>query len=377
MPPHLKPKTRIASIQVCRGLAALAVVMAHLHNVEMKYFDSNSLHAFQYGVGGVDLFFVISGVVISAVTAGRFGDVRNATRFLYQRFVRIYPIYWIYTAIVLGAYLFNPLWINASGGHHVDILQSFLLIPTGVPMLLLQGWTLTYEIYFYLVFFLLLLFCPERYLLWIMLFWGSSALAVHFLLHPGQPILAMLFSPLIFEFLLGCLLFSIYKRASLHPAAGVVLIGLSLLVLLGIATLTVHGHHSNQEWIEFSPQNRLLAYGVFSFLFLLGIMELERSRIILFAAPLIALGDWSYSIYLSHTIVLKIVSHLFDRYFPRLTYSMGWVTGISLPAVLVAGYLSFNFIERPLMALLYKPSPRPVTALPHARGADQKVSASG
>ena len=84
---------------------------------------------FQYGILGVDLFFVISGVVISAVTVGKFSSARNAGTFLYHRFARIYPTYWVYSALVLAAFLYNPLWINAASGHHVDILPSFLFQP--------------------------------------------------------------------------------------------------------------------------------------------------------------------------------------------------------------------------------------------------------
>src|ERR1700721_85744 len=90
-------KHRLVSIQVCRGLAAIFVVLAHLHNVELKYFRTNIMGIFQYGVLGVDLFFVISGIVISAVTVGKFSNRRYARTFLYHRLARIYPVYWIYS----------------------------------------------------------------------------------------------------------------------------------------------------------------------------------------------------------------------------------------------------------------------------------------
>ena len=95
-------------------------------------------------------------------------------------------------------------------------------------------------------------------------------------------------------------------------------------------------------------------------------MELERSRLVSFTGPLVAVGDWSYSMYLSHTIVLKAVFHAFTAYAPAL--SIGWVVLVSIPAVLAVSYASFTFVERPLIALLYKPSRRPIAPLPHARG---------
>lgn len=132
---------RILSIQAFRGIAAMLVVFLHLHHVERKYFASDTLGAFQYGWIGVDLFFLISGVVISLVTAGKFQDRGNAFRFLYHRLARIFPIYWFYYLIILAAYLYNPLWISAATGHHLDLLPSILLIPCS-SMVVGQAWTL-------------------------------------------------------------------------------------------------------------------------------------------------------------------------------------------------------------------------------------------
>lgn len=98
-------QNRIVSVQVCRGLAAVLVILAHLDNVESKYFSTRMMSNFQYGVSGVDLFFIISGFVISLVTVGKFGGGRKAAVFLYHRFARVFPIYWIYSLIVLLAFL--------------------------------------------------------------------------------------------------------------------------------------------------------------------------------------------------------------------------------------------------------------------------------
>ena len=346
-------RKRIVSIQVCRGLAALLVVFAHLHNVERKYFPTNFMGLFQFGDLGVDLFFVISGVVISTVTVGKFGDRKQAFKFLYHRFARIYPIYWFYTALVLVVYLYNPLWINASGGHHVDVVQSFLLIPTEVPMLLLQGWTLTYEVYFYLIFFVLLLFSSERLAPWLLIGWTALLLVLDRAIHPANPVAGVILSPAILEFLAGCLIFHLYHRVRLHPRTGEVLLTASLLWAAGIVLWTRHAHGSNAEWIEDATMTRVAVYGVFAVLFLSGLMELERTRLISFAAPLVAIGDWSYSIYLSHTIVLKICSHIITR-FPYFHYTILVLAAFSLVLVVQVGFLSFEWIERPLMRFFYE-----------------------
>jgi len=370
-PPHLNPKSRIVSIQVCRGLAALLVVLAHLHNLEVKYLTSNRLGMLQYGVSGVDMFFVISGIVISAVTAGQQPDLKNAAKFLYQRFARVFPIYWIYSALVLAAFLHNPLLVNAESGHRVHILASFFLLPTDMPMLLVQGWTLSYEVYFYSVFFLLLLFCPERFRLPAVLLWVAAALALYFSAHVHTPLFACLTSPLLLEFLVGCLLYQLYRRTRLHPYAGVALLSAAVLGFTFVVRWTTHAHGSDQQWIEYSPLFRSTFYGSVAALFVFGLMELERSRLVSFTGPLVAIGDWSYSMYLSHTIVLKLVFHACTVYAPAL--SIVPIALVSLLAVLVISYASFTFLERPLLRLLYKPSRRPAV-LPHARGEQVPVS---
>jgi peptidoglycan/LPS O-acetylase OafA/YrhL len=275
----------------------MLVVFVHLSNVERKDFSSHLTGIFAFGNLGVDLFFVISGVVISMITVGKFSNPRSAGTFLKHRIFRIFPVYWFYCVIFLAGYLYNPLWFNNSTGHRVDIVQSFLLIPTNASMLIMQGWTLSYEMYFYLTFFLLLLFVSERLVPVFLSIWGAAIVAAALLIvDPKSPLLALVTSPLILEFLAGCLVFHVYRKASLHPRVGTVLVTMSILWLSLIVFWTYYAHGSDQLWIQNSRWARPASYGVFAALFLLGIMELERSNFIRFARPFEAIGDWSYSI---------------------------------------------------------------------------------
>lgn len=360
--PHTSPspaptlKRRIVSIQVGRGLAALVVVLAHLHNVELKYFYTHFLDSFQFGVLGVDLFFVISGVVISSVALGKFGSAPNALNFIYNRLARIFPVYWVYSAVVFAAFLYDPLWINANSGHQVDVLPSFLLIPTSHPMLIMQGWTLTFELYFYVVFALLLLF-PGRWAKYVLVLWGALEIALRLYTHDvGSPIVQILMSPLIFEFMAGCVIYWIYSRARLHPSAGVILVTLSLVWFGWLYVLTLRFHGFNQDWIEHSIVLRPEFYGVFAAMFLLGLVELERTNLIRFSQPFAKLGDWSYSIYLSHLIVIELFGRMFVHLVGAGPYVMLAVVAVTLPAVILVGYLSFRLVETPLLRLLYRPS---------------------
>ena len=69
---------KIQNIQALRGIAVLLVVVFHLTFIETKYGGPATLlpDFFTYGMSGVDMFFVISGFVMVAVTRGKFTDIR-------------------------------------------------------------------------------------------------------------------------------------------------------------------------------------------------------------------------------------------------------------------------------------------------------------
>lgn len=73
---------RIQNIQGLRGVAVLFVVLFHLVPIEQKYGGSKAIlpSLFHYGTFGVDLFFVISGFVMVAVTRGRFKQQKQALK---------------------------------------------------------------------------------------------------------------------------------------------------------------------------------------------------------------------------------------------------------------------------------------------------------
>jgi exopolysaccharide production protein ExoZ len=343
------PSRRIVSIQVCRGLAALLVVLAHLHGIEWTHFASQHLRLFGYGDIGVDIFFVISGIVIASVAAGKFGNPQNAVVFLYHRLARIFPIFWIYNSLSLLANHLAPL-AGSTHQRSLNLLPSYLLIPTHLPMPLFQGWTLSFEVYFYLAITLLLL-VPERIAPWLLAIWGVAVVALK--LHIGlSPILMvqLLISPSVLEFLAGYALFHLYRRSRLHPAAGILLLAASVLLLVGIILYDNPGAIVNHPW------KRPLLYGTFSVLLLSGALELERSQIIRYLPVFKSIGDWSYSIYLSHVLVLSLVAYLTERLLPY-PVSLFVIAIIGLPAVLLTGYLSYTYIERPLLHLLYKSAP--------------------
>ena len=116
-----------------------------------QYYDYIPLgNVFGFGHAGVDFFFVLSGFIITHVHRRDLGRPAALGRFCARRFVRIYPLYWVVSAIVIGLALFSPDWATRLQPSY--IIASLLLLPHGQDPLLGVGWTLEHEMLFYLAF---------------------------------------------------------------------------------------------------------------------------------------------------------------------------------------------------------------------------------
>ena len=194
------------SLQALRGVAALGVVLFHLLPFEAKYLPGATIvpSGFSAGRAGVDLFFVLSGFLAVWTTLGPAG-AGAAQRFLLRRVTRIYPTYWIYCIPLIAAGLGAPGGLFGAG--RPDLAASLLLVPNAAPPLLLVAWTLEFEVYFYLVFAVLIwtrLARRERILA--LAGWGCAVAVVRLALQPSRSdaVLDAVLSPLVLEFLAGC-----------------------------------------------------------------------------------------------------------------------------------------------------------------------------
>lgn len=189
---------KLYNIQALRGVAVLLVVLFHLKAIEKKYGGNNTIlpDFFDFGIFGVDLFFVISGFIMVVVTKGKFQNTKQAFLFLYHRASRIYPTYWVYSILVLVVLIIRPSLVNNSQGNQTDILASFLLWPSETLPLVMVGWTLIHEMYFYLGFFIILLMAPEKNVLKALTLWLFGVLLSNLILQTHNPVIKLIINPL-------------------------------------------------------------------------------------------------------------------------------------------------------------------------------------
>ena len=354
-------RSPLYSIQALRGIAALMVLFFHLFELQsLTPGNPKDLidGPWARGYAGVDLFFVISGFIMVYITDRQTGRAATAGRFIYNRITRIYPLWWLLSAILVAYYFIStgravsPDLSSQINGESMYILRSFLLIPQDIPPLNGLGWTLIHEMYFYVIFAVLLLI-PARmryYGLWI---WGAvTALlfGLGFASYQAGSVLQLSASLLTLEFLAGA------------GAAWLILRGHILAPKLCLALGTIGAVVALLFYKERGPDlmlwGRVAVYTLPFALIIYGAVALERAGKLSVPRPLVRLGDWSYSLYLSHLLVLgviiRILPKLSDSLAPTSSGVLGNLVfiglGLTLP-ILVAAIFYYG-AERPLLKFM-------------------------
>lgn len=329
------------SIQVLRGVAALMVVVYHLHDVEQAFGRGHAVldGVARFGYAGVDIFFVISGFVIAVIANDQFASPRNASRFLLHRGVRILPPYWFYTSLVVALSILVPGVLNADSADK-SIVASYLLWPqAGFPWLPV-GWALSYQAYFYLaVAIAIACIQARRFTLFLGAWAVMIALAQCRPWHlPWQQVMA---SPMGWEFIAGAWIGLHGKQLPAHLASLMFWLGV-LGFLLGVALLDKFGIYDHP------PLLRTAVFGSCSAWMVLGLVRGEVVHPHRTHRTLENIGDASYSIYLSHLFVLKLLGHLWMRTGMNQSVCSHLVfTAVALAASVAVGMLSYRWLELP------------------------------
>ncbi|WP_119255157.1 acyltransferase family protein [Shinella zoogloeoides] len=330
-----KSRGTLYGIQYLRALAALAVVLFHA--------AERSGHAFAIGAAGVDVFFVISGFIMWVIVERR---PVTPGRFLAERIRRIVPVYWLATGVMVAgalAGLFPNLVLTA--GH---VAASLFFVPARSPSsgelwpVLVQGWTLNYEMFFYAAFAACLLL-PARLRLPVMAAGFCLLVAFGLAVDGDAPLFVTYTRPIILEFVAGMLIGRLWLAGRVpgrSAALGLIGLGLAGFAVIGLFRLPF------DEW----------TCGPLACMLVCGTAALDRhGGIARFTVPAM-LGDASYSIYLWHTFAISVVAKIGAK--AALPPSL--VLLLSACAGVAAGLCAYRLVERPLLRA--KPAARPVPA---------------
>ncbi|MEQ8268834.1 MAG: acyltransferase [Parvibaculum sp.] len=347
---------RLESIQVLRAVAALAVIWSH-STLELLRFTDVDLRSFSslssMGRTGVDIFFVISGFVMVYVSSRHFQKGHEASRFLFKRVVRVVPIYWFYTSLILGVALLAPNLLRNFELSWAHVAASYFFIPFPTPgddgfhPLLGVGWTLNYEMFFYVLFAPFLFLAREKGILALAALFVAIVLAGQ-LLTPSAGAFWFWSRPIILEFAGGCLLALAFLRGWRFSTLWAVLI-----VASGLGWLV----YVAEYWNEGGLDARLFVTGVPSILIVAGIALRRRTgddgKTSMASRAFVHLGDASYSLYLVHMFVIRTLTKLVPVDLLGVIYPFVYMIAVFALCILAAT-LSYRLIERPANSGLRK-----------------------
>ena len=316
----------IGNLQVIRAFAALNVVLLHSlftansYELPTRYFAA--LNKSEWGNSGVDLFFVVSGFVMIYT---QWQKPKSAYEFFKNRIIRIIPLYWALTFLFATIYILMPTVFRDTSitiTHYVSSLLFVSNIVADKNPLLFMGWTLEYEMLFYALFSLGIMF-PSK--------------LVKFLFPAIVLVLLSLFTRLDFivlEFIFGMIAAVIFLKVPKIKFALPVF--LASVIVLGIDVFAETQLH------------RALKWGVPSFFVVLSACYLPQLK----NRALIMLGDASYSIYLIQIFTIAIFYKL-TRWVPDFVPNdLIIVACVTFTAI--AGIMLFYTFEMPLVKLTKK-----------------------
>lgn len=341
-----RPRSLLTNLQYVRAVAAYLVVLYHARLLTTL---GQSL-PLEFGRAGVDIFFVISGFIIQHVAAR--DDVGRPGAFMVKRLIRIAPLYWLLTLVIGVAGPLIPALASKAGVPDAGmVLRSLFFVPYVDPAgeihpVLFIGWTLNYEMFFYVLFAAGLLIRGTTSRLIALSIVLAALVAVGFAVDPDGAIGRTYTSPLLLEFGAGLWLHRLWQRSSdRHPDARHRIA--ALLVMIGAWLALVMGE---TLWPAVPD---IVKWGVPAFAIVASALMLERGDGRAGHPMLLRLGEASYAIYLIHPFVIKALSVLAGRFFRDAAAPMqAFILVATLIIVGVVGVALHLFVEQPLLRAL-------------------------
>ncbi|MCE2964188.1 MAG: acyltransferase [Alphaproteobacteria bacterium] len=353
-------RERILFIEQLRAIAVLCVVAAHTL-YELRHFGlaGDELRKafnhipFHYGV---DLFFVISGFIMMYTFGEKFGQKGVVRDFMLRRLIRIVPAYWVYTTLFLFALIIVPGVADRAQFDGLHYLTSLLFLPylsdtQGISPLLSIGWSLNYELYFYIFFAIGLAFMRGLGIAVVVMCCALSFIFAQTLLPFGA--LQLVFAKdYLFIFLLGMLCFFVHgnKRGTL----------VLFFIFLAASLLSFYlGINSHALKIGCLAAALFLMYGFF----------VTNPRESFFTS----IGTLSYIIYLSHAFVLETLSRVFLKIFGDSALSAVSYTITVFVAAVMWSSIYHHYADMPMTNWLKKKCIKPQVSAPPLQSPGQPV----
>ncbi|MBN8788335.1 MAG: acyltransferase [Terrimonas sp.] len=338
---------KLNSIQALRAIAVILVLHCHTLDLINTRYQSDFFYLQNFGAAGVDLFFVISGFIITIVS-GRYAQTGSGRYFFIRRAIRVLPLYWIvsFAAVVL---------FRIQGGHWPETRELIIILlpfpsPSFAAPFLVQGWTLYFEILFYTLIAITIQLNSKRYILYTCLLLLIAILLNYLTRRHFYP-LNIPGNGFMLEFLMGMVAGRLYLSktniskgmAICITAAGIA--GLLITLIKGYGNISEMGYVFNGKL----SLERSLLWGIPCTLLVTGLTMLEKKRPLKMPGILIEVGNASFSLYLIHLLILDYENTLWSLSGINRIVESDILVVFSMGLSLTVGWIFYRLVERPLL----------------------------
>lgn len=341
------PVKRLDGVQMLRAVAVLLVAWLH---AGQQLGDWRVKEVPHFSAFGIDIFFVISGFIMSwgLLRSRQAPGVATAWEFLKRRLIRIYPIYWLF-AIVNSARL-----LHGHGFFLQNYFPSFLLLPglyPRYPLVVAFSWTMVFEMLFYYLLSAVLLVTLKRAVpVFIALL--AAAVLVGDVVGVRDPTWTPFSSPLLLEFVFGAIVALIFLRFGQRTEIGM---GVLLIGVISSFYLRAHPEQGGAAGIAMAVSSvgamrHVMTWGLAAASIVAGVIFWSPRIQGLSGRAVISLGNASYSSYLASAIVLEFSVRILIPLGGRSSVAKEVLfQAVMVLTVLVAGSISYKFVESPVI----------------------------
>lgn len=333
-------------IQALRGIASLLVVLFHTTANASEILKITFLSGFfNFGSAGVDVFFVLSGFIITYTSLGSINKSKKFSTFIYRRFIRIFPTYWFIISLFLLAQILLPSFYRTHFSFDIkNIFFTYLLLP-GHAMVNGVSWTLSYELFFYLIFCFAFIIRSKKIAFAVAILYGFILILLPLLGYNYEnenPWINLITFPMNVEFIMGVIAALIIVKLPQRFCLPFIVGGSLIFIIDGV--------FSNADYHIFSNSfNRVVLFGIPAFFVITGLVKYELNKKIIVPKMLLNLGEASYSLYLIHLPVIVAAFKILARLNIKNTLVTHLCITIIIVIICYACILFYQTVEKPIL----------------------------
>lgn len=293
----------------------------------------------------MDIFFVLSGFIISYTSLKSIGHREKLPSFLRRRFVRIYPTYWIIISLLLLSQVLLPVFFNTPYSFTAkNLLGTYFLFP-GHTMVNGVSWTLSYELFFYFLFCFAFVIPRKKIAFCLGMLYSLVIILLPLFGYDykdADPWIDLITFPMNVEFFMGVTAAAIVSHVPKKLSLVLIISGAVLFIMSGIFSNLGYQAVTNNF-------NRVILFGIPSFLIITGVVKYELVNKITVPKWLLNIGEASYSLYLLHLPIVVAAFRMLGKLNLKNAVLLHLLMLSVLCIIVYVAVIFYKVVEKPII----------------------------